>query len=220
MASSISVWRHDRVVARAPVPRVVSRRRARRLADGHPVGPAFDRGSRARTRRSGSLAGTCRSPALAAQVARYLIIDSRPSQGTCAISDHLAHDDAIVKRFERWARRHLGDRFSLEDAARAVGASERTLARRLRAVLGKMPLGYVQDLRVERALHRLKTSSDSVDVIAVEVGYSDGVTLRTLLRGRPAVGSASFAPCEVVFAEPDHSLDAGRLPALVMKTSL
>lgn len=129
-----------------------------------------------------------RSPALATQVARYLIIDSRPSQGTYAIPDHLAHDDAIVKRFERWARRHLGDRFSLEDAARSVGASERTLARRLRAVLGKTPLGYVQDLRVERALHRLKTSSDSVDTIAVEVGYNDGVTLRTLLRRKTGRG--------------------------------
>jgi len=36
-------------------------------------------------------------------------------------------------------------------------------------------------LRVERAVHLLKTSQDSVDDIAARVGYADGVTLRTLL---------------------------------------
>jgi transcriptional regulator GlxA family with amidase domain len=58
------------------------------------------------------------------------------------------------------------------------------LARRLRTVLGKSPLSYFQDLRVERAVHLLQTSTASVDRIASEIGYSDGVTLRTLLRRR------------------------------------
>jgi transcriptional regulator GlxA family with amidase domain len=129
-----------------------------------------------------------RSPALAARVARYLIIDSRPSQATYAIPDHLVHDDPIVQRFERWARRHLGTPFSIADAARAVGTSVRTLARRLHSVLGKSPLGYVQDLRVERALHRLRTSEDTLDAIAGEVGYTDGVTLRALLRRKTGRG--------------------------------
>jgi transcriptional regulator GlxA family with amidase domain len=123
-----------------------------------------------------------RSPALAALAARYLVVDSRPSQALFAIPDHLAHADALVERFETWARGHLIDRFSLAAAARAVGASERTLARRLRSVLGKSPLGYVQDLRVERAVHRLQTSDATLDTIAAEVGYGDGITLRTLLR--------------------------------------
>jgi transcriptional regulator GlxA family with amidase domain len=123
-----------------------------------------------------------RSPALAALTARYLVVDARPSQAAFAIPDHLAHADPLVERFEDWARLHLGARFSLASAARAVGASERTLARRLRAVLGKSPLGYVQDLRVERAVHRLQTSDATLETIAGEVGYGDAVTLRTLLR--------------------------------------
>ena len=44
-----------------------------------------------------------RSPALAALTARYLIVDSRSSQASYAIPDHLAHADPIVERFERWA---------------------------------------------------------------------------------------------------------------------
>jgi len=122
------------------------------------------------------------SPALASLVARYLVIDARPSQSTYVIADHLAHADPLIERFEQWARARLAKGFSLSEAAREVGASERTLARRLHRVLGKTPLSYFQDLRVQRAVHRLQTSTASVDRIASEVGYADGVTLRTLLR--------------------------------------
>jgi transcriptional regulator GlxA family with amidase domain len=122
------------------------------------------------------------SPTLAALTARYLLIEPRASQASFIIPDHLSHNDPLVERFERWARGNLSRGFSLTDAARDAGASERTLARRLRTVLGKSPLSYFQDLRVERAVHLLQTSNGSVDHIAAEVGYSDGVTLRTLLR--------------------------------------
>jgi transcriptional regulator GlxA family with amidase domain len=124
------------------------------------------------------------SPTLATLTARYLLIEPRASQATFIIPDHLAHNDPLVERFEHWARRRLAQGFSLSDAARSAGTSERTLARRLRTVLGKSPLSYFQDLRVERAVHLLQTSDASVERIASEIGYSDGVTLRTLLRRR------------------------------------
>jgi len=124
------------------------------------------------------------SPGLAALTARYLVVDPRPSQAAFVIPDHLAHADPVVERFETWARQQLAEGFSLHAAARAVGASERTLARRLQSVLGKTPLSYFQDLRVERAVHLLQTSSASIDQIAAQVGYTDGATLRTLLRQR------------------------------------
>lgn len=125
-----------------------------------------------------------RSPALAALAARYLLVEARGSQAAFVIPDHLAHTDPVVERFEGWARQRLASGFSLADAARSVGASERTLARRLHLVLGKTPLSYFQDLRVERAVHLLQTSADSVDQIATQIGYADGVTLRSLLRRR------------------------------------
>ena len=122
------------------------------------------------------------SPALAALTARYLVVDPRPSQAAFAIPDHLAHADPFVERFEQWARRRLADGFSLKEAASAVATSPRTLTRRLQSVVGKSPLGYFQDLRVERAVHLLQTSDTSIDQIAAQVGYASGVTLRTLIR--------------------------------------
>ena len=123
-----------------------------------------------------------KSPRLAALTAKYLVVDSRPLQSAYVLADHLAHSDPLVERFERWARSRLTRGFSLEAAAAAAGASKRTLARRMQAVLGKSPLSYFQDLRVERAVHLLKTTAESVEEIAARVGYADGVTLRTLLR--------------------------------------
>lgn len=128
------------------------------------------------------------SPELAALVARYLIVDARPSQSAYALSDHLAHADPLVQRFDRWARDRLAEGFSLDAAANELATSKRTLARRIHEVLGKTPLAYVQDLRIERAVHLLKTSEHSVDQVAGLVGYADGVTLRTLLRKRLGKG--------------------------------
>jgi transcriptional regulator GlxA family with amidase domain len=128
------------------------------------------------------------SPQLAALTAKYLIVDSRPSQSVYALTDHLIHSDPLVQRFEGWARARLTRGFSLDDAARAVGSSKRTLARRIQSVLGKSPLSYFQSLRVERAVHLLKTGSASVDEVAARVGYADGATLRALLRRRLNLG--------------------------------
>jgi transcriptional regulator GlxA family with amidase domain len=122
------------------------------------------------------------SPELADLTARYLVVDERTSQSIYAIPNHLAHADPLIQQFERWARRRLAKGFSLDQAAKALATSKRTLARRMQRVLGKSPLAFFQDLRIERAVHLLRTGHASVDQIAVAVGYVEGVTLRALLR--------------------------------------
>jgi transcriptional regulator GlxA family with amidase domain len=72
-------------------------------------------------------------------------IQAGTSSSTQAMPVELAHSDALVKRFESWARSRLTQGFSLDDAAAAAGSSKRTLARRMQAVLGKSPLSYFQE---------------------------------------------------------------------------
>jgi transcriptional regulator GlxA family with amidase domain len=122
------------------------------------------------------------SPELASLTAKYLVADGRTSQAAYTIPGQVIHGDPLVHKFERWARRHLAEGFSLDRVAAALATSKRTLARRMKDVLGKSPLEYFQDLRIERAVHLLETSQASVDQIATEVGYAEGVTLRVLLR--------------------------------------
>ncbi|MEU9013292.1 helix-turn-helix domain-containing protein [Streptomyces sp. NPDC048479] len=124
------------------------------------------------------------SPALADLVARYLVVDERPSQSAYTIPSALAQSDPVVAAFERWARLHLEEPISVSAAARSVGVSERTLQRTLRRVLGTSPVRFVQDLRVEQASHLLRTTDMSLASIARKVGYEHANTLRILLRER------------------------------------
>lgn len=124
------------------------------------------------------------SPELATLVSRYLLADLRSSQAAYIIPNHLAQADPLMLRFERWARDNLKHGFSLQDAASALATSTRSLQRRCQEVLGKSPLAYFQDLRVEHAQTLIHGSGMDIEAIAAEVGYADGATLRTLLRER------------------------------------
>lgn len=124
------------------------------------------------------------SPELATVVSRYLLADIRSSQAAYIIPNHLAQADPLILRFERWARDNLKHGFSLQEAASALATSTRSLQRRCQDVLGKSPLAYFQDLRVEHAQSLLHGSGLDLEAIAAEVGYADGATLRTLLRER------------------------------------
>jgi transcriptional regulator GlxA family with amidase domain len=128
------------------------------------------------------------SPDLASLVSRYLLADLRSTQAAYIIPNHLAQSDPLIQRFERWARENLKSGFSLEAAAHDLATSTRTLQRRCSAVLGKSPISYFQDLRIERAQSLLHGSGLDLDAIAAEVGYDGGGTLRTLLRERLGKG--------------------------------
>ncbi|MEN8443994.1 MAG: helix-turn-helix domain-containing protein [Cyanobacteria bacterium J06555_13] len=127
------------------------------------------------------------SQEVAQWVSRYILIDGRPSQAVYAIANHLAHNDSLIERFQHWVRHNLNS-FTMKDAAKAMGVSERTLQRRCREALGLTPIAFVQDLRIEQAIYRLQTTDKSVEEIAEAVGYLDGVTLRTLLRKKTGYG--------------------------------
>lgn len=99
------------------------------------------------------------SPELASLVARYMVADVRSSQAQYIIPDHLAHADPLIERFVRWARGRLHIGFSLQDAASELATSPRTVQRRMEAVLGKSPLAFFQDLRVEHAQTLLRAAT-------------------------------------------------------------
>lgn len=125
-----------------------------------------------------------RSPALADLAARYLVVDSRPSQASYAIPEHLARTDPTVAAFERWVREHLDQPLRIADAARTLATSERTLQRALDRVLGISPLRFAQRIRLEQAAHLLRTTDLPIETVARRVGYENATTLATLLRDR------------------------------------
>ncbi|HTJ46675.1 MAG TPA: helix-turn-helix domain-containing protein [Kofleriaceae bacterium] len=121
-------------------------------------------------------------PGVARETARVLLLDRHASQASYMALRFTATDDPIVRKAETWARAHLDEAFDMGTLARKAGASQRTLARRLEEAVGTSPIGFVQRLRVETAIHLLETSRLSIDEISARVGYADAETLRRLVR--------------------------------------
>ena len=124
------------------------------------------------------------SPVLAELVARYLVVGDRPSQAAVAVPSLLASGDPVVASFERYIRDHLAEPVQIEEAARAIGVSGRTLQRATRSTLGISPIRFVQEVRLEQAIFLLRTTSQTPAAIAAAVGYADAGTLRSLVRRR------------------------------------
>jgi transcriptional regulator GlxA family with amidase domain len=103
------------------------------------------------------------SPTVADLVARYLVIEERPSQSVYAIPSSLAQSDPTVAAFERWVRERLSEQISIPQAAKAIGVSERMLQRAVQRTLGTSPIRSIQDLRIERASHLLRTTEQSLE---------------------------------------------------------
>lgn len=174
--ATTSWWLADSFRARYPAARLDDTRML--IEDG----PAITAGASMSHLDLALLAIQRASPTLANQVARYMVIDNRLTLSTVGVTHLPSVSDPVVLRFEAWARQRLSQGFSLADAAREAGASPRTLSRRLKATLGKSPLEFFQDLRVEHAVHMLRTTHASVDQVAAAVGYADAMALRDLLR--------------------------------------
>ncbi len=94
---------------------------------------------------------------------------------------HLAANDPTVRHAEAWVRAHLADNFDVATLARHVGTSPRTLARRLTEAVGVSPIGFIQRLRVESAIHLLETTQLTLGDISARVGYADSNMLRRLI---------------------------------------
>lgn len=64
--------------------------------------------------------------------------------------------------------------WTLEELARESGLSRAGLAKKFKMSLGDTPLHYLAVLRIQKAMNLLSTTSDNIDVVAVNVGYTDG----------------------------------------------
>jgi len=113
------------------------------------------------------------------------------SQGDLRLPDHLAsqhHPILLVERFEKLAR---GSWTGFSWACRAhAGNHERTLPRLFADSCSAIRrLSLLPGLRVELRVQSAQTSKRSIDRNRLGVGYSDGVTLRTLLRRKLGRGN-------------------------------
>lgn len=122
------------------------------------------------------------SPSLAHLVARYLVLDKRPSQSRYMVMEHLRGADPVIRALERFISSNLQRQLTVPQMARATATSPRTLARRVEKALGTTPLRFAQRLRVAQAVHLLETTQLPVDEVAARVGYADAAAFRRIFR--------------------------------------
>ncbi|MET7300771.1 DJ-1/PfpI family protein [Embleya sp. NPDC005575] len=129
------------------------------------------------------LIATRHGPAVAAQVARDMVVYARRNghePQTSAMLRHRSHLDETVHRAQNLIDARFDQRLALSAIAAAVGVSERTLTRLFsRATNGLTPLRYQQTLRLERAQHLIGHGA-TVDAAARSVGFEDPRMLRRL----------------------------------------
>lgn len=132
------------------------------------------------------------SPDLAERASRFLTFGNRTSQSQFVIPEVMVRGNPLIAAFERWVREHISDQFLIAAAARELGVTERSLQRAVRADLAMSPKDFADDIRLERAVYLLRSTTKTVDAIASEVGYLSGGALRALIRRRRGISVAEI----------------------------
>lgn len=120
---------------------------------------------------------------VAAETGKLMLIDgNRVSQSSYATMRKEPHGDPLVDRAQRWMEKSLQRSFRLDELARHLAVSERTLNRRFKQAVGAPPLHYLQTLRIDVAKRLLETRRLKVDSVSARVGYGDLSTFRRLFK--------------------------------------
>ncbi|BCL13540.1 GlxA family transcriptional regulator [Micromonospora sagamiensis] len=128
------------------------------------------------------LLATRHGPAVAARVARSLVVHTRRNgdeQQASAMLRHRSHLSDAAHRVQDVIDARFPEKLPLAALAAAGGVAERTLTRLFRQATGLTPLAYQQLLRVERAEHLIGHGS-TVEAAARAVGFADARMLRRL----------------------------------------
>ena len=151
-------------------------------------------------------------PRLADAISRTLLVDGRSAQAPYVLPVMLARGDALIDKLHARIESALPEVPPIAQLAQECCMSTRTLARRVRAVIGQSPLALVQAIRLNKARALLDGGGLSVNEVAVRLGYADASTLRRLVRRmsgttprqwrRPAVAPLAAASR---FARATHS---------------
>lgn len=128
-------------------------------------------------------------PALAARIARSMVVHARRNGSAPQVSVMLRHRDHladVIHRVQDILDARFTEPLALCRLADVAGVSQRTLTRLFREATGTTPLRYQQELRLERAEH-LTAQGWTLDAAARDVGFTDARMLRTLRARRKSV---------------------------------
>ncbi|MEE2730330.1 MAG: helix-turn-helix domain-containing protein [Pseudomonadota bacterium] len=92
-----------------------------------------------------------------------------------------AHD-AVAEKTKTWLTAHIAENNLIVRAAKELGLSESSLARRFKTAHRVSLIGFIQDVRIERAKDALELTSMPIERISDLVGYRDSSYFRRLFK--------------------------------------
>jgi transcriptional regulator GlxA family with amidase domain len=120
----------------------------------------------------------------AMQTARVNLIDwhSSGQQPFARLARTRQDSDAVIGKCQEWIAKHFEVSAPVASMVRISGLPERTFKRRFQAATGSAPLAYVHLLRLEAAKERLETGDESIERIALDIGYEDAAFFARMFR--------------------------------------
>ena len=119
--------------------------------------------------------------------------------------------DPLVKRAVLKMQQNIEVPKPIEDIARELGVGRRTLERHFLSDLRQSPLRIYAELRIERALLRLRSTADSTTEIALACGFCDAPHLTRVLKAERGITPAQYRRLHAgsAFMEGDNGQVAG-----------
>jgi AraC-like DNA-binding protein len=117
-----------------------------------------------------------------------------------ARSIHQADEEAatpLSKRIQRWASQAMGEAASLEDTARLLGHSSRSLQRKLK-LEGTRYVDVIAQARAERASQMLSRQQPSLAEIGFACGYTDQAHFCRDFKRRVGMSPLRYRECALV----------------------
>ncbi|MBX2869573.1 MAG: helix-turn-helix domain-containing protein [Acidiferrobacterales bacterium] len=116
-------------------------------------------------------------------ISRYMMTNfENRTQAPLSFISQIQTTDAVVNRADFWIQKNLGTTIRLEDIAKFISVSERTLIRHFERSIGRSPLTYIQESRVERCKLLLEVSDLTFSEISNQCGYKDDSSFRKMFK--------------------------------------
>lgn len=128
-----------------------------------------------------------------------MIIDEalRPEQAQPGQQTARIPKDALVKRAILRMQQNVEVPMTVSDLSGQMGVGRRTLERRFLADIGQTPSQLYLDLRLDRALLKLRTTSETVSDIALATGFCDGPHLARALKAERGFSPTEYRKAQV-----------------------
>lgn len=133
--------------------------------------------------------------ALAQEIARWLVLFVQRPGGQAQLSaalQSLPSQRRPLRDLQIWIADHPEADLRVPELAQRVGMSPRNFARAFARELGETPANYVEKVRLEAACRGLEFGDDSLDQIALDVGFGTVETLRRAFKRVLGVAPAEY----------------------------